>query len=174
MPSLIDGIFWGVLLIAVGVWFILRRMLPFHLPIVRLIIAVLFVYVGIRVLVRGPLADRGPVAAFSASHQRYTAGWDRDYNVIFGSGDVDLSTATPGPATIVTRVNVVFGSGVLRINPALPVRIDMSAAFGSIIAPDGRSVSFGDTVYTSAAYRDGEPALVVHAAAVFGRLAISK
>jgi hypothetical protein len=174
MPSLIDGIFWGVLLIAVGAWFILRRFVPFHIPVARLIIAVLFVYVGIRVLVHGPFSRSGPAGVFSESHQRYTPGWERDYNIIFSSGDVDLSDVTVGASSINTQVNVVFGSGVLRINPALPVRVDMTAAFGTVEAPDGRSVSFGDTVYTSAAYRDGAPALVVHASAVFGRLVIAR
>jgi len=170
MPALIDGIFWGILLIAVGAWFILRRSLPFHLPVVRLIVAVVLVYVGVRVLVRGPLADRhGP---FFERHQRYTAAWDRDYNIIFGNGDVDLSEVALGPSSVHTEVNVVFGSGVLRINPAMPVRIDMSAAFASVEAPNGRSLSFGDTVYTSASYRDGAPALQVRAVAVFGRLVV--
>ncbi len=174
MPSLIDGIFWGVLLIVVGVWFILRRFLPVHIPVVRLIIAVLFVYVGIRVLVRGPFSGSGPTGVFSESHQRYTPGWDRDYNIIFSRGDVDLSDVSVGASGVHTQVNVVFGSGVLRVNPALPVRIDMSAAFGTVEAPDGRAVSFGDTVYTSGSYRDGAPALVVHATAVFGRLVIAR
>ncbi|MGO9412682.1 MAG: hypothetical protein ACLQCB_18290 [Spirochaetia bacterium] len=169
MP-LIDGIFWGVLLIAVGVWFILRRFVPFHVPVVRLIVAVLFVYVGIRVLVGGPFMNRPQ--PFLESHQRYTAGWDRDYNIIFGSGDVDLTDVRLGAGDLRTHVNVVFGSGVLKIDPALPVRIDMSAAFGTVEGPDGRSVSFGDTVYTSPSYKDGAPALVVQAAAVFGKLVV--
>ena len=172
MPGLFDGIFWGIILIAVGVWFILRRYIPFQIPVFRLIIAVLFVYLGIRVLARGPLSGH-PEPSFT-SHQRYAAGWDRDYNVIFSSGDVDLSNVTVGASSVQTQVNVIFGSGVLHINPALPVRIDMSAAFGSVEAPDGRSVSFGDTMYTSASYRDGAPALVVRASAVFGRLVVQK
>ena len=73
MPALIDGIFWGVLLIAVGAWFILRRFVPVHIPVIRLVIAVLFIYVGIRVLVRGPFENHS--AIFSETHQKYAAGW---------------------------------------------------------------------------------------------------
>jgi hypothetical protein len=170
MPALFDGIFWGVLLIAVGVWFILRRFFPFHVPVLRLIVAVVFVYLGIRVLVHGQLA--GHPGPFFESRQRYAAGWDRDYNVIFGNGDVDLTSVALGSSIVGAQVNVVFGSGVLHVNPALPVRIDMSAAFGTVEAPDGRSVSFGDTLYTSPSYRDDAPALVVRAVAVFGRLVV--
>lgn len=72
MPALIDGIFWGVLLIAVGAWFILRRFVPVHIPVIRLVIAVLFIYVGIRVLVRGPFENHS--AIFSETHQKYAAG----------------------------------------------------------------------------------------------------
>jgi hypothetical protein len=170
MPALFDGIFWGVLLIAVGVWFILRRFFPFHVPVLRLIVAVVFVYLGIRVLVHGQLA--GHPGPFFESRQTYAAGWTRDYNVIFGNGDVDLTSVALGSSSVRAQVNVVFGSGVLHVNPALPVRIDMSAAFGTVEAPDGRSVSFGDTLYTSPSYRDGAPALVVRAVAVFGRLVV--
>jgi len=48
MPGLFDGIFWGIILIAVGVGFILRRYFPFQVPVFRLIIAVVFVYRGVR------------------------------------------------------------------------------------------------------------------------------
>jgi hypothetical protein len=172
MPSLIDGIFWGILLIAIGIWFILRRFMPVHIPIVRFIVAILLIYVGIRVLVRGPLASTAPF--FAESHQRYAAGWDRDYNIIFGRGEVDLTDVALDGSSLRTQVNVVFASGVLRINPSLPVRIEMSAAFGTVEAPDGRMVSFGNSIYTSGSYRDGAPALVVHATAVFGRLVVAK
>ncbi len=172
MPSLIDGIFWGILLISVGAWFIVRRFLPVHIPVIRLIIAVLFIYLGVRILIRGPVTTNAP--GFSESHQRYAPGWDRDYTIIFGRGDIDLTAVALDRSSVRTQVNVVFGSGVLRVNPALPLRIDMSAAFGTVDAPDGRSVSFGDSVYTSGSYRDGELALVIHATAVFGRLLITK
>ena len=173
MPSLFDGIFWGIVLIVVGVWFLARRFIPVQIPVFRLLVAVLFVYVGIRVLVGGPLARPGHNAVFAESHMKYTPGWDRDYNIIFGRGVVDLTDVTVGSAGVRTEVNVIFGTGTLRINPSLPLRIDMSSAFGTVEAPNGRSVAFGDTVYTSPSYKDGAAALEVHATAVFGRLVVA-
>ncbi len=77
------------------------------------------------------------------------------------------------PADDATReVNVIFGSGILRVNPETPVKISMSSVFGSVRAPDGSTVSFGDRTWTSAAYREGSPALRIKAAAVFGSLSI--
>jgi hypothetical protein len=172
MVSLVDGIFWGVLLIVVGVWFLVRRYVPFHIPLIRVIIAVIFVYIGIRVLVRGPVIQDRNTMVFSESSLQWSPAHGRDYNVIFSSGTVDLSGVALAGETIRTQVNVIFGSGTLRLNPAMPVRVNMSSAFGTVEAPGGRSIAFGDSVYTTPSYKDGAPALEVHATAVFGRLMI--
>jgi hypothetical protein len=172
MVSLFDGIFWGVLLIVVGVWFLVRRYVPVHIPVIRVIIAVFFVYIGIRVLVLGPAFRDRNTMVFSESSLRYSPEHGRDYNVIFSSGAVDLSDVTLAGASIRTEVNVIFGSGTLRINSAMPVRVNMSSAFGTVEAPGGRSIAFGDSAYTTPSYKDGAPALEIHATAVFGRLTV--
>jgi hypothetical protein len=172
MLSIVDGLFWGVLLVILGVWFIVRRSVPVHIPVIRIIIAVLFVYAGVRILARGPVTVDHNTAVFSESVMRYAPDRGREYNLVFSSGAVDLSSAAPDAASIHAEVNVIFGSGTLRINPAQPVRVAMSSAFGTVESPNGRSVAFGDMVYTTPSYRDGAPALEVHATAVFGRLTI--
>jgi hypothetical protein len=173
MVSLFDGIFWGIVLIVLGVWLLVRRSVPVHIPVIRIIIAALFVYIGVRVLIWGPSIREKNTAVFSQTQMVY-GGADREneYNVVFGTGDVDLTGARVSERSVGAQVNVIFGSGVLRIDPAVPVRIHMSAAFGSVHAPNGRSVAFGDTVYTTPAFREGAPALEVKAAAVFGSLRI--
>ncbi len=172
MLSMVDGIFWGTLLIVLGVWFILRRTVPVHIPVIRIIVAVLLVYAGVRILVRGPVTPEGTTAVFSESIMRYAPDRGREYNMIFSHGLVDLSAARPAGQTLHAEVNVVFGSGQVRIDPAQPVRVDTSSAFGTVDSPGGRSVAFGDTVYSTPSYREGAPALEIHATAVFGRLAI--
>ncbi len=169
---MVDGVFWGALLIILGVWFIVRRSVPVHIPVIRIIVAVLFVYAGVRILARGPVSTDRNTAVFSESTMSYSPGRGREYNLIFSSGAVDLSQAAPSGASIHAEVNVIFGSGTLRINPSQPVRVDMSSAFGTVDSPNGRSVAFGDMVYTTPSYHEGAPALEIHATAVFGRLAI--
>ena len=174
MVSLVDGIFWGSVLIVVGVWFIVRRSVPVHIPVIRILVAVLFVYAGVRILVRGPVSTDHNVAIFSESTMSYAPDRSREYNLIFSSGLVDLSAASPSGASIRAEVNVIFGSGTLRINPSVPVRVSMSSAFGTVESPNGRSIAFGDTVYTTESWREGAPAVEIHATAVFGRLTIQK
>jgi len=172
MVSLVDGIFWGVVLIALGVWFLVRHYVPVHVPVIRIIIAVLLVYVGIRVLVHGPFIEDRNTMVFGQSTMRFDPDHGRDYNVIFSTGAVDLSTVSVSGSSVHAQVNVVFGNATLRLNPAVPARVSMSSAFGTVEAPGGRSVAFGDTVYTTESYKEGAPALDVRATAVFGRLVI--
>jgi predicted membrane protein len=172
MVSYVDGIFWGVLLIAVGAWFLFRRYVPVTIPVFRVIVAVIFVYFGIRILVRGPEVRDRNTLVFSESTMSYSPDRGGDYNVIFSTGTVDLSNVALSGGSVRTQVNVVFGNGTLRINPSMPVRVVMSSAFGTVDAPNGRSVAFGDTSYTTSSYKDGAPALDIHATAVFGRLTI--
>lgn len=172
MVSIVDGICWGAVLIILGVWLIVRHSVPVHIPVIRIIVAALFVYAGVRILVRGPeIMDRN-TAVFSESTMQYSPDRSREYNLVFSSGTVDLSKAAPSGATIHAEVNVIFGNGTLRVDPGKPVRVKMSSAFGTVESPNGRSVAFGDSFYTSPSYREGAPALEVHATAVFGRLAI--
>ena len=172
MVGIIDGVFWGIALIALGVWFLVRQYVPVHIPVFRIIVALFFVYLGVRVLVHGPVVRDHNTVVFSDSTIPYSPDSGRDYNVIFSNGTVDLSRVQVSGTSVRTEVNVVFGAGTLRINPATPVRIRMSSAFGTVEAPNGRSVAFGDAVYTTESYRDGAPALEIRATSVFGRLAI--
>ena len=174
MLSLVDGVFWGTLLVALGVWFIVRRAVPVHIPVIRVLVAVLLVYAGVRILVRGPVTPEDNTAVFSESVMRYAPDRGREYNLIFSSGSVDLSPARPAGQTIHAEVNVIFGNGRLQIDTDQPVRVSMSSAFGTVDSPGGRSVAFGDMVYTTPSYRDGQPALDIHATAVFGRLSIGR
>lgn len=173
MGSLIDAVFWGALLIVAGVLLIVRKYVPFTLPVGRIIIALVLVYFGIRIIVGGPaVRDENTVVFGSRTTLAGGSSGSRDFNIVFGSGDIDFTAMSPDDAT--REVNVIFGSGTLRIGPDAPVQIRMSSAFGSVRDPDGNSLSFGDRTWTSAAYREGSPALRIKAAAVFGSLAIRR
>jgi hypothetical protein len=173
MGPLFDGIFWGIALIALGVWFLLRHVIPVHVPLFRVLVALVFIWLGIRVLVRFPGVPEGNALVFSESTLRWAPDRGRDYNVIFSSGVIDLTDASVGAQSLHAEANVVFGSATLRVNPAVPVRVTMTSAFGSVEAPNGRSIAFGDAVYTTPGWREGTPALEVRATAVFGRLVIA-
>jgi hypothetical protein len=175
MIPLFNGIFWGLFFIIIGVLIIARRYIPFQIPLGRVIVALLFIYVGIWFLLIGPgFRDKNTIV-FTSSQLEYSGASDQHddgYNIIFSSGDIDLTGLAPSGGDVNKEVNVVFGSGNLRINPSVPVRVEMSSAFGSISTPNGSAESFGDRVYTTPVYREGEPAVRIKATAVFGSLNI--
>ena len=173
MVSLVDGIFWGIVLIGLGAWFLLRHALPVRIGLFRILVAALLVWFGIRILIHGPVIRDGDTIVFGQSHLEYPPRGEKGYNVIFSNGTIDLTGIRLSGSDIRTEVNVIFGAGTLRIDPSKPVRVDMTSAFGSVESPDGRAVAFGDSVYTSPAYAKGAPAIEIHAVAVFGRLSIS-
>lgn len=172
MLSMVDGVFWGVVLVALGAWLIVRRSFPVRIPVIRILVAALFIWVGIRALVGNPVVTDRNTSVFSQSAMTWSPNRGREYNLVFSSGSVDLSAAPVAEKTVRADVNVVFGSGTLHINAASPVRVTMSSAFGTVVSPEGRSVAFGDLTYATPSWREGSPALEVHATAVFGRLSI--
>jgi hypothetical protein len=173
MLSIFDGIFWGLFFIVIGVWIMIRGYIPVHIPLIRVILALLFVWLGVRILIKGPEIRDSNTTVFSDSHVQFDAeSRGNDYNVIFGRGYVDLSRLAPAGGGSHKEVNVIFGSGILHINPEVPTRIDMSSAFGTVVSPNGNSVAFGNMVYTTPSYREGADALRIKATAVFGRLRI--
>ncbi len=173
MLSIFDGIFWGLFFIIIGVWIMIRGYIPVNIPLIRVILALLFVWLGVRILIKGPEIRESNTTVFSDSHMQYNAETrDHDYNVVFGRGFVDFSQVTLAGGGLRKEVNVIFGSGTLRINPEIPTRIEMSSAFGTVISPAGNSVAFGEMVYTTPSYREGADCLRIKATAVFGRLRI--
>jgi len=172
MVSLIDAVFWGVLLIVLGVLLIVRRYVPFNLPVGRIIVALFFVYLGVRVILHGPaVREKNTVVFAGETTLSGSSGDGRDYNIIFGSGTIDL-TDVSAAEDVRKDVNVIFGSATLRVNAEAAVRVDMTSAFGTVEAPNGTTVAFGDRTWTSPSYREGSPALRIKATAVFGRLVI--
>jgi hypothetical protein len=175
MISLIDGIFWGLAFIIVGVWFIVRHYVPVHIPLGRIILSLLLIYVGVRILVHGPVLRQRNTIVFSESRLGPEHGdTGGDYNIVFSRGVVDLSTLRPQGASVYKEVNVIFGSGVLKIDPSTAVRVDMTTAFGTVQAPRGAATAFGDSQYTTASYREGGDALRIKATAVFATLRIQE
>jgi hypothetical protein len=151
---LFDGIFWGLFFVVIGVWIMVRRYVPVNIPLGRVIFALVFVYLGVRILISGPQIRERNTIVFSDTHMDWTSDTHgNDYNIIFSRGTVDLTGLAPAGGSVYKEVNVVFGS---------------------VRSPNGTSVSFRDTVYSTPAYRAGADAVRIKATAVFGTLYIDE
>jgi hypothetical protein len=171
MSFLSSAVFWGAIIILFGLSIILREIFHIHIPFVRIIFGFILLYWGIKMIAGGFNRNGNDHSAiFRESNMKYD-GKQREYNVIFGNGTIDLFRIENN-STEKIEVNVVFGSGVLILNDSIPTRVSMNAVFGSVSAPDKSTNGFGESVYTTSVYKEGSPYVKVECNAVFGRVVI--
>lgn len=75
---------------------------------------------------------------------------------------------------VTVKVDTVFGSTVITIDPSKPIKISGNAVFGGIQAPDGNSTAFGNIEYQTDSFRQGEPYILLRVNTVFGGTEINK
>lgn len=172
---LFNTYFWSGLLIVAGVLMIAKYSLNLRFSTPRVLFGLIIIYIGCFVLFGGSGwgggIRSGANLVFGNGHIPVHALED-EYNIIFSNGSIDMTDMDEVPSDGEVEVNVVFGSGVLRINPDIPIVIKMSAAFGSVEAPDRSSAGFGENIYRTPAAQAGGDYLEIEANAVFGRLEI--
>jgi len=171
MSVLSSGVFWGVVILLIGLSVILRAVFHIHIPFVRILFGCILIYWGIKMVAGGFNRNwNSDSAIFSDSNMSYN-GSQREYNIVFGNGTIDLfKTEFKGSKKI--EVNVVFGSGDLVLNDSIPMKVEMTSVFGSCQAPDKSVNALGKTTFTTSAYKEGEPFIFLETNVVFGRLNI--
>ncbi|MCX7796551.1 MAG: hypothetical protein N2380_08545 [bacterium] len=165
------GIFWGSLLVIIGILVILRYTLHLNISIFRIVIAIIFIYLGISLIV-------GQVGARSGSNIIFSEGTikpgvlEKEYNIVFGRGYIDLTGIAQSELEKSIKIATVFANTTLKIDPNMPIEIDIDCAFGNTIMPDGTSVSFGDRIYRTPSISSSQSYLKIKADTVFGVLEI--
>src|SRR5512136_3185785 len=103
---LFGGFFWGLVLIVLGIVLFLNTVFHISIPIFEILVALFFVYIGIRILIG----------------RRHWHGWDhwgRDrrvdlsepgdrHDTLFGRSDVDLTQMVLKSETVHVEVSAVF------------------------------------------------------------------
>ena len=167
------GLFWGIVLIVIGISIIFR--VVFDVNIVRVSIGILLIFFGIKVLVGKKMfnSSEGKDVYFSERKITEVADGNNEYNVICGKAVYDLrdfKLTDTSKAKI--ELNAICGGAVLIINPELPVKIKAEAVFGNVVLPNNNSTSFGSLDYTSGNKNDNGSVLNIKASAVFGNIDI--
>ncbi|MGE3063456.1 MAG: hypothetical protein AB7T10_07485 [bacterium] len=163
-----SGFFWGVILISAGVLMVIKNLLHLNIPIFKLLLGIFFVYLGISMLAGGFSHSEEKEIIFSSGTMTVSGEQD-DYNVIFGTGTVDFTSLTPCDTVRTYKVNVIFSSAEIIINPSIPVEIKSSAVFASAQLSDSKRVSFGSKDYATAPDSLSKT-VIIEANAVFGSI----
>lgn len=161
----------GILVIVLGTSIVLHALFDVDVPIFRTAVGVAFLYLGVRVLAGAWMpvqtSHDGHEAIFAVTHFTPTdAAGSRKYEIIFGRGVVDLTRLPASDRERVVQVDVVFGDAEIAIDPAIPIEVSGSAAFGEVRMPDRSAANFGAVRYRNAAA--GGPPIELVVNAVFG------
>lgn len=172
MNFLFGGLFWGALLVLIGLSMILKAFFKIDIPVVRLIFAIIIIYWGLQLLfgTRFSRKSENNVIFDNAAFEKVETG--KEYNVIFGRSVIDLRDLQLSEGKSKIEINVVFGYGLIYINPDLPMKIVVSTVFAESRLPRGQVGFFGDHVYKTPAYVEGEDYLKVELDVVFGNAVI--
>ena len=169
----------GTFLILLGLGMILQ-VFGIHLPLVRTALALLIIYAGVRVLLPGSRGscrnwtrNGGNSTAFSSSSVEHAGAAPAEYSVAFGSQKIDLTKVDLSKGDVRVRINAAFGSTEVKLDPATPVKIVFSCAFGSVKFPGGSAAVIGTNTYKSESYKEGASALLIDAEAAFGEIKIT-
>jgi len=196
------GIFWGVLLVLIGVVALLRQ-LDVALPPVRAMLAGALVLVGLAMiaaarrrmhggllvlglLLVAALAARVPLSVPPGAEGNASAGDRRvvvsapadletGYNHAFGSMRLEIADAALPAGTTALAANIAFGSLQLAVPQGVGVRVTANTVLGSARVLDTNLDGLGSArVVTSPGYEQAAKRLDIHLNTAFGSARIER
>lgn len=169
------GLFWGVLLVLIGLAAIFR--VVFNVNLFGVLFACFLIFVGVSMLLGKPwmfhINKDEKNTMFDDREVIEQPNDNSEYNVIFGRSVYDFRNIQfPDNEPIRIKINTVFGNSVIRINKDMPVKIKSDAVFAGTSMPDGNSVAFGTIQYATDTFGVALNSLIIDAPVVFGALQV--
>jgi predicted membrane protein len=173
--------FWGVVLVLFGIGLLLERLFGISFNFWGIFWSLVIVFLGLNIAFGeknkeeccSRLTDtKDGNIIFNDSANVEVDGKKGEYNIIFSQGQIDLSKIKIEGKNVYLKVNNIFASGSLKLDPKMPIKISASCAFGEVKSPDKREISFGEMEYMTKSYSPDKPYLFVRISTVFGALEI--
>jgi hypothetical protein len=166
-----QSLIWGTILVVLGLSLILKSLFHITVPLVRPLIGALLVYLGLSIMMDPFTESVDKKTIIFGKSTLYAHEAVHTYNITFASGVIDLSALEVNQPRHVT-VNIVFGSGELLLNAAVPTKVTVNALCSRAALPDETLVSFGRNAYTT--INDQDPRLIIHVNAVFANIDVKE
>jgi membrane protein implicated in regulation of membrane protease activity len=170
------GLFWGVLLVLIGLAAIFR--VVFDVNLFGVLFAFFLIFVGVSLLLGKPwmMKHRQKGENDILFEERAIHDQPRDnteYNVIFGKSVYDFRDLNfPDNQPVKIKINTIFGQTLIRIRKSTSVKIKSDAVFASAAMPDGNSVAFGSIQYATDSFAVNLNHLYIDAPVVFGSIQV--
>jgi len=177
MDFMFSRMFWGVVVMLLGLSIILNAVFKIHFPLFKTILALFLIYVGMKMLygaIRPGYRNHEQSAVFGGSSFQPESIKDGEkFETVFGSQRIDLRNVQLQPGITAIDVDCVFGSQMIYIPSGVNIRVKGSSVFGSVKFPNGDQLSFGDRNFDEGRETDW-PTLMIDADCVFGSITISR
>ncbi len=123
------GLFWGLLLVVLGISMVLKAIFKINIPLFRILFAILLIYFGVRMLLgnRGTSSNNKHTVLSESYLENITEGTNID--VIFGKSEINLNNIDLKLEDAKVNVDVIFGSAEVSIKPEIPARIKINTVF---------------------------------------------
>ncbi len=159
----------GSTVILIGVLLLIRNLFNIDIPIFTIIISITLIWIGV-MLIRGGQNVKSNEAStmFGESKMFYQKGKD-SYKVMFGSGELNLQDLRPDQPLVIS-LECTFGEMKIIANREVPIQVRGSASFGSLIAPDMQTTSFGSRTFISPEFNSSQPGITFDARVTFGEM----
>lgn len=165
------SLFWGLLLVILGLSLILRIVFNIDFPLFKILIAFVFIFLGLKILFgsfRVPVVETKENEVLFGEKRFTNPESDKDYSVVFGKGTYDFRDLDLKGQTQRIRISTVFGGTIIKLNKDMPVMIKVESAFAGTELPNGNSAVFGSSTYTSPDFNPDLPHLEIKLEVVFG------
>ncbi len=173
MGFLFSAWFWGAVVVLIGLSIILKAVFDINIPLFRILFGGILILLGLRLIFGLRSQSEKPKSEgnviFNEEKMNYDPG-QKDYNVIFGSAEIDLRKAAEKNGAPI-QINTVFGRAVVILPAKTPVRLGVTTAFAESRLPNGnRAGAFGEVRYQSEDFSENKAAVDVRGNAVFGQM----
>ena len=175
MGFIFTGIFWGILFLILGVTIILKAVFNINIPLIRIFIALFFIWIGIRILIGGPIFrfnKSGVVFGDARINADDLKDSKDEYSIIFGRGTIDLTNINLTNTDDKIEINTIFAYSIIKLNSEIPVIINIDSAFARTKLPDKTITSFGSYTYKTKSFNEEKPYLKINIDVVFGSVDI--
>jgi predicted membrane protein len=168
------GFFWGLFLVLVGLVLLAKYVLHIDFPLLKILVGLFFVLLGLKILFGKSFFTEinNRDVLFSERYFKPEEIEKREYNVIFGKAEMDLSRLEVELSPAKLKVSTVFGSTVIYLPKDLPVAIYNDAVFSNAKLPGGNSSIFGRTSFKTPGLETGTPYLELKLDVVFGSVSV--
>ena len=171
------GVFWGAVLIFIGLALIIRFVFNVDFPVFKVLIAGFFIYLGLRILF-GSFGlfhfETGPDDVLFSEKEFVRPEHNKEYNVVFGKGNFDFTDIDLSQGSVNVKIGTVFGAAEVRINRDMPVKINADAVFAGAELPDGNTAVFGSSSYQSESFNPDSNHLKIKLDVVFGGVQVKR